>query len=110
MPAAVRALRKGQENLGDLHDRHALADSLSAYGKDDGVDLEHVQLARQVLEGEVMHLHSQYLARRSGLRAACSEAEQVAAQAHGASPVIAVGAALAVSGMLYGRHGLIRRR
>jgi CHAD domain-containing protein len=109
MQAAVRTLRKAQEILGDLHDRQALADSLARYGKDEGVDPEHVQLARQVLEGEVMQLHGQYLARRAGLRGACAEVERNASRAWRPGPAVAVGAALAVSGLLYGRRAVAGR-
>jgi CHAD domain-containing protein len=104
--AAGKVLRKGQEVLGDLHDRQALADTLAGYGKDEGVDLEHIQLARQVLLREVMQLHAQYLARRTALRAACAEIEQASASAWRPGPVVAVGAALTVSGLLFGRRML----
>lgn len=109
---AVRTLRKSQEILGDLHDRQALADALSGYRKDDGVNPEHIQLARQVLEGEVMQLHAQYLSRRSDLRVACVDVEQTASRGWRPRPAIAVGAAgaaLAVSGILYGRHAIAGR-
>ena len=102
--APVKTLRRGQEILGELHDRHSLADSLSRYGKDDGVDREHIQLARQVLEGEVTQLHGQYLARRAHLRSACAEVERNASPAWRPAPAVAVGAALAVSGLLYRRR------
>jgi CHAD domain-containing protein len=104
--AAIRILRKGQETLGDLHDRHALADTLDGYGKRDGVDPEHIHLARQVLEGEVMDLHGQYLVRRTPLRTACAEIQRLASRERRPTPVMAVGAALAVSGIWYGGHAL----
>ena len=109
MATAVKTLRKGQETLGDLHDRHALAETLTGYGKDEGVAREHVQLARRVLEGEVMQLHAQYLARRAALRAACAEVEQIASRTWRPRPALAVGTVLAVSGILYGRHALAGR-
>jgi CHAD domain-containing protein len=104
MESALKVLRKGQENLGDLHDRQALADALEGYGKDDGVDPDHVQLARKVLESEVVQLHEQYLARRASLRDACAEVEHAVSRVWRPGPAIAVGTALAVSGILYGRH------
>jgi CHAD domain-containing protein len=106
MGTAIKTLRKGQEILGDLHDRQALADTLGGYGKDEGVDPDHIQLARQVLQGEVMQLHAQYLERRAGLREACAEVEQAAARTWRPSPRLAVGAVLAVSGLLYGRQAI----
>jgi len=104
--AAIKTLRKGQEILGDLHDRQALADTLEGFGKDDGVDPMRILLARQVLEREMMQLHAQYLARRADLREACAEVEHAAARAWRAGPAIAVGTALAVSGIVCGRQFL----
>ena len=103
METAVRSLRKGQEILGDLHDRHQLADSLAGYGKDDGVDRDHIHLLRQVLDGEVLQLHGQYLARRDALRAACAEIEATASRGLRPRRSLAVGAALAASAIVYGR-------
>jgi hypothetical protein len=104
MESALRVLRKGQENLGDLHDRQTLADALEGYGKEDGVDPDHVQAARHVLESEVVQLHGQYLARRASLRDACGEVEHAVSRVWRPGPAIAVGTALAVSGILYGRQ------
>jgi CHAD domain-containing protein len=104
--AAIKTLRKGQEILGDLHDRQALADTLEGFGKDDGVDPAQILLARQVLEREMMQLHAQYLARRAVLREGCAEVEHAASRAWRAGPAIAVGTALAVSGIVCGRQFL----
>jgi CHAD domain-containing protein len=104
--AAIKTLRKGQEILGDLHDRQALADTLEGFGKDDGVDPAQILLTRQVLEREMMQLHTQYLARRAVLREACAEVEHAASRAWRAGPAIAVGTALAVSGIVCGRQFL----
>jgi CHAD domain-containing protein len=107
---ALKALRKGQEILGDLHDRQALADTLQHYAKHDAVKAAHVELAGQVLEREVMQLHAAYLARRAALRNACAEVEHAASRAWRATPVLVAGtAALAVTGILYGRHALAAR-
>lgn len=100
MRAAIRTLKKGQEILGDLHDRQALADTLQAYAKGDDVDPDLVKLTRQALEGEVLQLHAQYLTRRASLREACSEVEHMGSRAFRPTPTIAIGA-LAVSGLLY---------
>jgi CHAD domain-containing protein len=100
MRAAIRTLKKGQEILGDLHDRQALADTLQDYAKDDGADPHHVELTQQTLEGEVLQLHAQYLTRRASLREACSEVELMASRVFRPAPTIAI-SALAVSGLLY---------
>ena len=54
MRAAVGALKRGQEILGELHDKQVLADKLGAYAKRQGIDKDHVELTRKVLEGEVL--------------------------------------------------------
>jgi CHAD domain-containing protein len=100
MRAAIRTLKKGQEILGDLHDRQALSDTLQDYAKDDGADPHHVELTQQALEGEVLQLHAQYLTRRTSLREACSEVEHMASRVFRPAPTIAI-SALAVSGLLY---------
>lgn len=101
---AVRTLRKGQEILGDLHDRQTLADSLQGYGKDDGVEREHRELARQVLEGEVLQLHADYIARRSALRQACVSLDRTASSHWPSASAISIGAALAISGLALRRR------
>jgi CHAD domain-containing protein len=100
MRAAIRTLKRGQEILGDLHDRQALADTLQDYAKDDGADPHHVELTQQALEGEVLQLHAQYLTRRASLREACSELDHMASRVFRPGPTIAI-SALAVSGLLY---------
>lgn len=102
--AAIKTLRKGQQILGDLHDRQALADTLEGYGKHDGVDKAHVTLAREVLDREVLQLHTAYLARRVALREACVHVDYAASRAWRRGPVFAVGTALAVSGVICGRR------
>ena len=101
MRAAIKALKKGQEILGDLHDRQVLGDTLAAYTGQDGVEPEPAKLTRQVLESEVLHLHALYLTRRVSLREACSEVEHIASRVFRPGPAIAVGGALAVSGLVY---------
>lgn len=104
--AAIKTLRKGQEILGDLHDRQSLADILEGYGRQNGIDAAHATLTRLLLEREMMQLHTEYLARRARLREACAEVEHLVSRAWHPGPAIAVGAALAVSGILVGRHAL----
>lgn len=108
--AAIKTLRKGQEVLGELHDRQTLAKTVERYARHDNVKRAHIDLAREVLEREVMQLHSEYLVRRSPLRDACAELERAAARARISGPAIAVGAALAVSGIVCGQYALAAHR
>jgi hypothetical protein len=89
-----------------VHDRQSLADTLEGYAKLDTIETAQVELIRGLLEREVMQLHTQYLARRASLREACAQVEYAVSRAWRPGPAIAVGAALAVSGVLVGRHGL----
>ena len=108
--AAIKSLRKGQEILGDLHDRQSLADTLEGYARLDTTETAQIELTRGLLEREVMQLHTQYLARRASLREACADVEYAVAHAWRPGPAIAVSAALAVSGVLVGRHALAGTR
>jgi CHAD domain-containing protein len=98
---ATKVLRKGQEILGELHDRQALADTLRGYADHEGVVAAHVELTREVLEREVMRLHREYLERRAALRDACADIQNAASRAWVPRSAILVGSALAVSGMVY---------
>ena len=101
MQSAVTALKRAQQTLGDLHDRQVLADSLIDYAKHDGVDREHIKLTGQVLQGDLVNLHSEYLCRREALRESCSEIDRVAHRIvlpH--SMAIGIGTTLAVSGLV----------
>jgi CHAD domain-containing protein len=97
MQPAIGALKRGQETLGDLHDRQVLADALTGYRKHQGMDPEHLTLTRQVLEGEVLNLHSRYLSRRGELRTGCTDIERVAVRTFRTSAALRVGTALAIS-------------
>ena len=98
---AIKELRKGQEVLGDLHDRQSLCDTLFEFRKRDGVDPGHIKLVSRVLEAEVLALHSQYLGRRAALAEACAEIERGATSTLPRASGIAVGGAMAVSGLVY---------
>jgi CHAD domain len=93
---AIKSLRKGQEILGDLHDRQSLSDTLSTYVDRDHVDPDHIALTSQVLEGEILDLHARYLARRADLREICEEIQKISFGSR-TRPALAVGAALLVS-------------
>jgi CHAD domain-containing protein len=99
MQSAISALKRGQEILGDLHDKQELAEHLSEYKKYPGVDKDHVALTRNVLEGEVLNLHSEYLCRRDRLRDACMEIERAASRSFRVRSTFGVGAAM-VSGLV----------
>jgi CHAD domain-containing protein len=107
---AIKTLRKGQEILGDLHDRQTLADTVERYADHDGVKRSQIELTHEVLEREVIQLHREYLARRTALREACGDIERRASRTwrdHG--PLVAMSTALAVSGIVAGRYALAAR-
>lgn len=97
----IKALRKGQEVLGALHDRKVLAETLARYSDRDHVDPDHIALTEQVLDGEVGDLHARYLTRRSGLKDACEDIERLAGRSSIAAPALAVGGGLLVAGLGY---------
>lgn len=103
MHSALSALKRSQQILGDLHDRQVLADSLKLYAKEQAVDADHVKLTRQVLEGEVQHLHSEYLSRREALSSACADMHHVATHSSGGMTRLGIGAAVAMSSLLCAR-------
>ncbi len=100
---AVGVLKRSQQVLGDLHDRHVLGDSLKSYTKHEDVDADHVKLTRQVLEGDVLSLHADYLSRRDGLLEACASVQEVASRSSDAMTRIGIGAAVAVSSLFVAR-------
>ena len=98
---AIKSLRKGQEVLGEMHDRASLSDTLARYVDRDHVTADHLALTSQVLEGEILDLHARYLARRSAIRAACVEIERLSVRGSKARPVLAVGSGILVAGLAY---------
>ena len=102
MRSAISALKRGQEVLGDLHDKQVLADNLGSYAKGEGIDKDHIELTRKVLEGEMLALHADYLCRREKLREACAEIEQAVSHGSHVRSTVGVRAAL-VSGVVYAR-------
>jgi CHAD domain-containing protein len=109
MRSAISALKRGQEILGDLHDKQVLADHLTMFAKRQGVDKDHVELTRKVLEGEVLALHADYLCRRERLRDACAEIEQAASHESSMRSTVGIGAAV-LSGLVYARVAAVRAR
>jgi CHAD domain-containing protein len=102
MRSTISVLKRGQEVLGDLHDKQVLADNLRSYTKREGIDKDHLELTRKVLEGEVLALHADYLCRREKLRDACADVERVALHHSHMRSTIGVSAAV-VSGLVYAR-------
>jgi CHAD domain-containing protein len=98
---AIKSLRKGQEVLGEMHDRASLLDTLARYFGRDHVDADHLSLTSQVLEGEILDLHARYMARRSALCDACAEIERWSVRRSKARPALAVGGGLLVAGLAY---------
>ncbi len=109
MQSAISALKRGQEILGDLHDKQVLADKLKSYAKSEGVDKNHVDVTRKVLEGEVLALHTDYLCRRDKLRDACADIRWAVSHESHARSTIGVGAAV-LSGLVYARLAAARAR
>jgi CHAD domain-containing protein len=103
MQSALGALKRSQQILGDLHDRHVLADCLKSYAKHRDVDADHVKLTRQVLEGEVHNLHAEYLSRRDAVRNACAEMHHVVSRSNDSIARVGIGAAVAVSSLVCAR-------
>jgi CHAD domain-containing protein len=108
--AAIKTLRKGQEILGDLHDRQTLADTVERYADHEGVKRSQIDLTHEVLEREVIQLHREYLARRAALRDACAEIERSASRTwRDHAPLVAMSTAVAVTGIIAGQYALAAR-
>ena len=97
----IKSLRKGQEVLGEMHDREALSDTLAGYVDRDHVEADHLSLTSQVLEGEILDLHARYMARRRDIRDACAEIERRSGRGSKARPALAVGGGILVAGLAY---------
>jgi CHAD domain-containing protein len=98
---AIKSLRKGQEVLGEMHDRESLSHTLAAYVDRDHVTADHIALTSQVLEGEILDLHARYMARRSAIRDACAEIQRRSVRGSKARPALAVGGGILVAGLAY---------
>ena len=72
----LRDLKKSQDVLGDLQDRHTLIEDLAPVERGDRTQPDpFVTLVRQVLEAETEKLHARYLARRERLMEICRDAQ-----------------------------------
>jgi CHAD domain-containing protein len=96
--APLRDLKKGQEVLGELHDRQALLDGLAqAESSDEAM----VAMVREVAGAELEGFHNRYLARRSRLLEIARDAQTMHLKLRWAYPSFAVASALVLSSGAY---------
>jgi CHAD domain-containing protein len=98
---ATRDLKKTQDLLGELHDRHALLAVLAAAQRPAGDDAptvrdlrDHLDVVVDLLDAEMRELHGAYLARRERMSAVCREAARLPPEAGPPSRLLAAGAVL----------------
>jgi CHAD domain-containing protein len=70
--AAIRALKKAQDVLGELHDRQDLIDDLTARAGAEAPAADQIPLLKQVIDAECHELHTRYLDRRNDLQRICA--------------------------------------
>jgi CHAD domain-containing protein len=103
----VRELKKGQDLLGDLHDRQSLLDQLRADRTDRGdTGAEQIRIVTCIAEAELDDLHRRFLSRRQPLLASIDAARRAARHTDRAA------GALAIAGVVVLGSGLeaLRRR
>jgi CHAD domain-containing protein len=93
----IKYLRKTQDILGELHDRHMLPNELA---RDGLVPKSELQIVEQLLAAEIDDLHRRYLARRSRLIELCAAEARVRSHSHPGRVVLAATAVAASSGIL----------
>jgi CHAD domain-containing protein len=108
---AIRALKKAQDLLGDLHDRQELSDHLAdevsqAAAPTD--DHSQVALVRQVIDAEARQLHQRYAQRRDRLMSVCCDA-LTAGETRRLPSIVAVAAVVVSSGVLAVKRSRILR-
>jgi CHAD domain-containing protein len=96
---SIRELKKGQDILGDLHDRHVLVDRLPDLVTPEHPDIssEHVRMLVQALEAESRELHRQYVSRRGRLLQICEQTGQTFAGGRRAATAATITAGVALS-------------
>ena len=97
----IKYLRKTQDILGELHDRHTLPNELARNGV---VPKGELQIVEGLLTAEIEDLHRRYLARRSRLLELCAAETRVRPHAGPARLVLAATAVAASSGLLIARR------
>jgi CHAD domain-containing protein len=107
---AIRALKKAQDLLGDLHDRQELSDHLAdevsraAAPTDDN---SQVALVRQVIDAEARQLHQRYAERRDRLMEVCCDS--LRGEIRRLPSMVAVAAVVVSSGVLAARRSRMLR-
>jgi CHAD domain-containing protein len=97
LEAPLRDLKKGQDVLGDLHDRHTLIVELQPAEPGDGAPPDpFMPLVRQVLEAEIEKLHARYIGRRERLLEICRQAQTVSVGRVNSLPSLVTAGALAL--------------
>jgi CHAD domain-containing protein len=107
----LRALRKSQDLLGDLHDRQTLIDELrETCASDARIDPSHIGLVEQVVEADIADLHGRFLKRRLQIREACDGIGADVRRPRTAVRAVAIAGAVAVVTGLEARRRLRRHR
>jgi CHAD domain-containing protein len=98
----LRMLKKGQDELGGLHDREALLDELRAAGEhpsDSADDARERQAIVHFAEAEIADLHRGFVAHRSRLLEATDEACKAMRRSHIPATTLAAATAVACAGL-----------
>jgi CHAD domain-containing protein len=103
MDDSIRALRKAQDILGELHDRQVLVDKLPdlATPEHKGISEDHVRLVIQALDAECRELHHRYVDHRDRLLDVCSQAERIIDMRRAAAAATVTAGVVAVSSAAY---------
>jgi CHAD domain-containing protein len=98
---AIKYLRKSQDVLGALHDRHMLQQELERHSSDtdDRPARADMHLVVQLLASECHDLHARYLSRRPRLQDICGQ-EVRSRQRHYSNRTMAAAGAVALSGLV----------
>lgn len=96
---SLRELRKGQQVLGELHDRQELLNEISNLGADDSHAA--LGLAQQLIDAEIDDYHRRYLGRRERLFEIARDAQAPRRSHVWHLPSLAVASAVAMSSGAY---------
>jgi CHAD domain-containing protein len=100
----LRELKKGQDVLGDLHDRQELLDELRALPDDANGFKALIPQVRLALEAEAQDLHGRYLVRRERLLEIAHGAQAQAGHAGWGAASLVTAGAMALSAGAYAIH------
>jgi CHAD domain-containing protein len=107
----LRELRKGQDILGDVHDRQTLLDQMRTSereGDDAAIGADPTQLVTRVAEAEIDDLYRRFLERRPRLLASLDVAQRASRHADRGTGALAIAGSVIVLGS--GLEALRRRR